>query len=208
VSRDWHTWHAAYADPGSELSRRAEVVRARLAALLSSAAGRVRLLSLCAGEGRDTLPVLAASPVPVSAVLVELDPDLAVRCRSAALDLGLTDVEVRTEDAVTTSCARDAVPADVLMACGVFGNVTEAELARTVATLPSLMANGGHLIWTRGCRDDAVDPADTVRRILEEHGFEEVSLERPGDARFRVGVHRWPGPAAAYEPGVRMFSFV
>src|SRR5262249_52080488 len=41
VTRDWHEWHASYADPESSLSRRAEVVRAELAALLAAAPGPV-----------------------------------------------------------------------------------------------------------------------------------------------------------------------
>jgi methyltransferase family protein len=208
MSRNWHEWHAPYADPASQLSRRAEVVRSRLAGILANAEGPVRLLSLCAGEGRDTLPVLATSTVPVDAVLVELDPELSATARIEAAALGLGGVEVRTADAGTTSCAEGAVPADVLMACGVFGNITEADLARTIATLPSLLAPGGYVIWTRGCRDEPVDPADTVRRVFDEAGYEEVDLVRPDDAWFRVGVHRWPGPAAPYLPGVRMFTFV
>jgi hypothetical protein len=214
VSRDWHAWHEQYADPASSLSRRLEVVRTHLRALLSDADGPVRLASMCSGDGRDTLPVLAETGADVDAVLVELDPELAETARRAARGLGLDRVDVRTADAGTTDSYRDAVPADVLMACGVFGNITDDDLAVTVARLPSLMAPGGHVIWTRG---DHVpqdpsgfdgDPSDYVRGLLHVVGFEEVAFVRPDDAGFRVGVHRWPGPAATFEPGVRMFTFV
>ena len=214
MSRDWRAWYQDYDDPASSLSRRLEVVRTQLAALLAEASGPVRLLSLCAGDGRDTLPVVATSPVPVSSVLVELDPVLADGARASAAALGLGHVEVRTDDAGTTSCCAGAVPADVLMACGIFGNVTDADVERTVATLPSLLAPGGHVIWTRGCRvpHDPTeldgDPSETVRQLFADVGFAEVAFVRPDDASYRVGVHRWPGPDVPYRSGVPMFSFV
>ena len=214
VSRDWQTWHREYDDPTSSLSRRLEVVRAQLRSVLEGAGGPVRLLSLCAGDGRDTLPVLAASAVDVSAVLVELDPVLAEAGRTSAVSLGLQGVEVRTADAGSTSCAEGAVPADVVMACGIFGNVTDSDVARTVATLPSLLAAGGHVIWTRGRRvphdptEVPGDPSEPVRGLFVDAGFEEVAFVRPDDASFRVGVARWPHPGAPYKPDVRMFDFV
>jgi hypothetical protein len=215
VTRDWHEWYRDYDDPTSSLSRRLAVVRTQLASLLATAAkGPVRLLGLCSGDGRDTVPVIAASGVEVSALLIELDPELASAARSSVVELGLPSIEVRTADAGETSCASGGVPADVVMACGIFGNITDADVARTVATLPSLLALGGQVIWTRGCRvpddptEDAGDPSETVRKMFVDAGFEEVAFVRPVDASFRVGVARWPHPGAPYEPGVRMFSFV
>ena len=206
--RDWHAWYGGYDDPDSSLSRRLTVVRGQLAALLDGE-GPVRLLSLCSGDGRDTIPVLEAANRSVSAVLVELDPALA-----AVAAAGPVPVEVRTTDAGTTDCAVGAVPADVVMACGIFGNVTDEDVARTVTTLPSLLAPGGHVIWTRGRstpHDPSTydgDPSELVRSVFAEAGFEEVAFVRPNDASFRVGVHRWPGPAVPFRAGVRMFSFV
>jgi len=214
VSRDWHAWHEEYADPGSELSRRLEVVRARLRAVLADATGPVRLVSMCSGDGRDTLPVLAETGAHVDAVLVELDPALAEAARATARDLGLHRVEVRTADAGTTSSYDGAVPADVLLACGVFGNVVDDDIATTVAALPSLLAPGGHVIWTRGSRVPqdpttfAGDPSELTRTLFGDAGFEEVAFVRPDDAGFRVGVHRWPREGTPYRPGVRLFRFV
>ncbi len=214
MSRDWRTWHGDYDDPTSSLSRRLEVVRGQLRLVLAGASGGIRLLSLCAGDGRDTLPVLAASPVHVSAVLVELDPVLAEAARTSAVSLGLHGVHVRTADAGSTSCAEGVVPADVVMACGIFGNVTDEDVARTISTLPSLLAEGGHVLWTRGRRvphdptEVTGDPSETVRGVFVDTGFEEVAFVRPDDASFRVGVARWPHTAAPYQPDVRMFDFV
>jgi hypothetical protein len=215
VTRDWHEWYRDYDDPASSLSARLAVVSSRLASLVAAAApGPVRLVSLCAGDGRDTLPVLAESGVEVTALLVELDPDLADAGRRSAERLGLTDVEVRTADAGDTSCAAGGVPADVVMACGIFGNISAGDISRTVDTLPSLLAPGGVVVWTRGCQvpeepsQPEGDPAEQVRSRFGAAGFEEVDFVRPESHQFRVGVHRWPHPPEPFQPGVRMFTFV
>lgn len=52
--RDWVAWHEGYDDPSSGLSARLTLVKQHLAGALDQApAGPVRLLSLCAGQGRD-----------------------------------------------------------------------------------------------------------------------------------------------------------
>lgn len=78
AERDWAAWHEAYDDPASPLAQRLTVVRARIADALSAAPpGPVRLIAMCAGDGRDVIPVLAGHPRgrEVSARLVELDPE-------------------------------------------------------------------------------------------------------------------------------------
>ena len=76
AQRDWVAWHRGYDDPGSLLSRRLELVQGHLRAELERApAGDVRLISLCAGQGRDVIGVLAGHPRRggVRARLIELD---------------------------------------------------------------------------------------------------------------------------------------
>lgn len=51
------------------------------------------------------------------------------------------------------------------------------------------------------------DPADLVRRVFDEAGFEEVGFVSD-PSRFRVGVHRWPGAAGTLTSDVRMLDFV
>ena len=52
--RDWVAWHEGYDDPSSGLSARLTLVKQHLAGALDQApAGPARLLSLCAGQGRD-----------------------------------------------------------------------------------------------------------------------------------------------------------
>ena len=58
-TRDYVQWHEAYDDPGSELSRRLRAVQGYLRARLDATSGPIRVLSVCSGDGRDILGVLA-----------------------------------------------------------------------------------------------------------------------------------------------------
>ena len=93
---DWVEWHRDYDDPGSLLSRRLELVQGHLRAELDHApAGDLRLISLCAGQGRDVIGVLAGHPRrdDVRARLVELDERNVAAARQAAQAAGLDGVE-------------------------------------------------------------------------------------------------------------------
>ena len=87
AQRDWVEWHRDYDDPGSLLSRRLELVQGHLRAELDRApAGHVRLISLCAGQGRDVIGVLTGHPRrdDVRARLVELGERNVALARRAA----------------------------------------------------------------------------------------------------------------------------
>jgi predicted RNA methylase len=211
--KDWLAWHEQYDDhEGSNLAARLGRVQASISAVLDAApAGPIRVLSMCAGQGRDLLGVLAEHPraPEVQAVLVELDPRNAAIARAAAAALEAADVEVIEADAGTTGVYRAAAPAHLLLVCGVFGNISESDIADTIAALPSLAAPHAHLIWTRHRR--APDLTPWVRQQVEQAGFSEVAFETGGDPRsgtdFGVGrarLDRAPDPFVADR---RLFSF-
>jgi hypothetical protein len=211
---DWRQWHTAYDDPTSSLSRRLTAVREQLARVLGERRERpTQLVSICAGDGRDAIPVLAAGHRDVQATLVELDPGLAAAARHAAARFPLDALSVREADAGLIETYDGIPPADVFLACGVFGNVSDDDLVTTVRTLPQILAPEAVLIWTRGRPTTdptryAGDPADMVRKALADHDFAEEAFIRPSDAEFRVGVHRLVSEPQARVPGTRMFRFV
>jgi len=212
TGRDWHAWHQQYADPTSSLSRRLEEVRIQLAALLERGSGQVRLLSLCSGDGRDTIPVIAGAESQVAATLVELDEGLARTAATAAASAGIA-ADVRAGDAGAAATWSDVLPVDVLMLCGVFGNISDADVDRTVGAVRSMLTPGGAVIWTRGrwVPEDPTshtdDPAERVRRVFLAAGFDEVVFVKPADASYRVGVARLSEPSGD-PPPQRLFSFV
>jgi len=207
AGRDWHAWHEAYDDPGSSLARRLGVVQARIAGTLDAAPpGPLRAVSMCAGQGRDLIPVLARHPRgrDVTARLVELDPGLAATARRAAAEAGLPAVEVVTGDASLTDAYAGLVPAHLVMVCGVFGNITEPDIRRTVGCCAQLCATGGTVLWTRG--RTAPDLVPRICGWFGEEGFELCWLSDP-EAGYGVGVQRFAARPRPLVTGLRMFSF-
>jgi hypothetical protein len=211
---DWLDWHREYADPSSSLSRRRRVVQGYLRRLFSELerfGEPIRLLSMCAGDGGDVLPVLASlrSGRSIQALLVELDPELAGRARAEAYRLDLASaVQVRTADAGRSDSYAELAPAHIVLACGVFGNIDSADVRRTVGALPGLLCPSGWVVWTRGRGADGVDASQFVRQLFAEHGFTELDFTAPDDAKFRVGLHRLDrAPEAGTELPETLFRF-
>src|ERR1700728_771791 len=160
--RDWVEWHRDYDDPGSLLARRGELVQGHLRAELERApAGDLRLISLCAGQGRDVIGALTGHPRrdDVRARLVELDERNCAVARRAAQAAGLDRAEVLQAAAGVTDACAGAVPAKIVVACGIFGNITDSDIQATVAALPSLCAPGALVLWTRHRSPPDLTPA-------------------------------------------------
>jgi hypothetical protein len=207
--KDWVAWHEAYDDPSSSLSRRLRLVRDHLSRALDEApSGPVRLVSLCAGQGHDVLGVLPGHPrrPDVSAVLVEASPHNAARARDRAARAGLSQVEVREADASQVGSFADALPADVLLLCGIFGNVSTGDIQRTVAAAPALCAPSATVLWTRHRR--APDLTPQIREWFHAAGFDEVAFDAPDTSALTgIGVNRLaadPVPGLPHEP---LFTF-
>jgi hypothetical protein len=115
-------------------------------------------------------------------------------------------VEVRLADAGTSDAYHGAVPADLVLACGIFGNVSDEDVHRTVTMLPQLCAADALVVWTRG--RDGRDPTPQVRRWFADSGFAEREWHAPDDAVYSVGVHRLAGAPAPLVPGQRLFTFL
>jgi len=206
--RDWQAWHEPYDAPGSYLSRRLACVQQRLRdAIDACGPGPIRILSLCAGQGRDVLGVLADHPraEDISARLVELDGASVARARLDAAEHDLRGVEVVAGDASTTDAAVGAVPADIVLLCGIFGNVSDDDIRTTVAAAPMLCAPGATVLWTRHRAEPDLTPA--IRGWFVDAGFDEVGFDAPDDARFGVGANRLVGEPVPLVAGTRLFTF-
>jgi hypothetical protein len=205
-------WHEAYDDPSSALSARLQLVQAHLAAAIDRApAGPVRLVSLCAGQGHDVIGVLDDHPRrgDVSAVLVEADTDNAAAARELATGAGLAQVEVRRADASRVASFADALPAGVLLLCGIFGNVSEPDIEHTIAAAATFVTPGATVIWTRHRRPP--DRTPRFRALFTAAGFEEIAFGSPETApQIGVGAARFRGtatPAPAVWPEEPLFTF-
>jgi hypothetical protein len=204
VSR-WLDWHDAYDAPESPLSRRLAIVRGCISDALDAAPpGPVRVVSLCAGDGRDILGVLERHrrARDVSGRLVELDPDLAARAAARAPG----GIDVQCGDASSTAAFEGAVPADLVLVCGVFGNIGEGDIVGTIRTLPSLCAAGATIVWTRHRRPP--DRTVLVRETFAAAGFAEVAFVAPDGFLFGVGVHRLTADPEPFDADRAIFTFL
>src|SRR6476660_5617242 len=175
--RDYVAWHEAYDDPRSSLSCRLSVVRSWIARSLREHSGPVRVLSACAGDGRDVLGVLALHPdmENIDVTLLEIDPMLAARARPHAAD---------------PAASAGAVPADIVVRVGIFGNISDADIARTIAAAPAMCRPGAVVLWSRGRQGG--DRTDEIRRHFVAAGFAEIGLDTlDRDGHPTVGAMRF-----------------
>lgn len=207
--RDYHDWHDDYDRPGTPLHRRLQVVVELLnRALAALPPGPVRVVSLCAGQGADVLTVAEEHErgQDLSGRLVELDPRNAAAARDRIRAAELEGWEVVEADAGRSDAYVGAVPADLVVACGIFGNISLDDIERTIRFLPSLCAPGAHVVWTRHPREVGV--IDRIESWLDESGFERDALVLAEDATYGVGSAHLVGPPAPLHAGERLFTFI
>jgi hypothetical protein len=176
------------------------------AALDRAAAGPIRAISVCAGQGHDLIGVLGGHPrsADVTARLVELDEHNVVIARRAAHAAGLAGVEVVAADASVTDVYAGAVPANLVLLCGVLGNISAADIANTIGHLPRLCALEATVIWTRHRHPPDLTPH--IRQIFKRAGFDELAFE--DSPPFGVGVNRLLVAPQPFQGGIRLFEFV
>lgn len=205
---DWHSWHEDYDRPDSALAHRLRAVQTLIKQALDEAPdGPLQVVSLCAGQGRDLLEVLAEHPRrgDVRARLVELDPRNAAVAAETVDRYGLTGVEVVTGDASLIDHYADLAPADIVVACGIFGNITDEDIERTIRILPQLAKTGATVLWTRG--RTVPDRIPLILNWFEEQGFDLIWVSPP-DVSYGVGGHRFTRQPEPLVTGAQIFDFV
>ena len=116
-------------------------------------------------------------------------------------------MEVIEADAAASDVYAPFVPADIVLACGIFGNVSDEDVELTVRTLSMLCGAGAALIWTRHRNEPDLTPknpamADTQRLSIE------LSFDAPDNAtRSGVGTARLVEAPMPYRRAHRFFTF-
>ena len=206
MATNWRTWHAKYDEPKSSLARRLTVVRQHVAETLAAQREAMRILSLCLGDGRDLLPELVGSGRETAPTfLVEQDEILAQDARATADRLGLGHVNVITGDAGETTTFASALPVDLLMLCGIFGNVADQDIAATIEATPAMLRPGATVIWTRGSTQPDLRPV--IRQWFLDAGFRETAFDSEPHG-FGVGVAKLTQPGAGQHLSRRLFTFL
>lgn len=205
---DWHAWHDRYDRTDHAFTQRLRTVRDRIRDELDRLPpGPIRIVSVCAGQGRDVIGALAGHPRAgdVSVRLVELDPRNVEHAREAAAAAGLEQFEAVCGDAADLGRYAGAVPAELVLVCGLFGNITDEDVLRTVDHCTQLVREGGAVIWTR--HRDSPDLFPQICTWFEDRGFTRHWLSAP-DVRYGIAVHHSTTPARPLTPDTTLFTFV
>ena len=190
VTRDWRTWHRAYDDPTSDLSRRLnEIVDAIHSAIDSAPPGPLRLISLCCGDAPDVTRALTDHPrrSDVTGCLIELDSQLAATASANLRSIG-SGLVVRCGDASDPKLFADMAPADVLLLVGIFGNITDTDVERVISSVPTICKQGATVIWTRHRRDPDLTPK--IAHWFATAGCVSSTFRSPGRGSYAVGSER------------------
>ena len=91
-----------------------------------------------------------------------------------------------------------------MLAFGLFGNMTDADVERTIGYCTQLCATGGTVVWTRARW--APDLVPQICAWFEERGFERVWVSGP-QYRACCGAHRFTAAPAPLEENAAMFAF-
>ena len=208
--RDWYEWHDSYEDADSTLARRLAVIQGWLRQALDQLpAGPVRLISVVAGQARDIEGALSDHPRAgdVSGRIVELDPRNTDVARRALSGIVGDRIEVVTGDASQADAYLGATPAEILLVVGLFGNIVDADVERTIRLLPGFAAPGAYALWSRGTREGAADLNPAIRRWFAEAGFTELEHTYV-DGHQGLGLNRFDGTPAPFPAGEKLFEFV
>ncbi|MEV6968041.1 class I SAM-dependent methyltransferase [Hamadaea sp. NPDC051192] len=133
----------------------------------------------------------------VVARLIEYDEGNVAAARQRISEAGLSAVTMVHGDAGDLACCRGAVPADLVILAGVFGNISDAGVKATIGFLPQQCAENATIIWTRTRR--APDLTGASRGWLGAEGFAEWAFHAPDEVLFSVGCPRVHRAAAAVD---------
>jgi hypothetical protein len=142
----------------------------------------------------------------VAGLLVELDPANVSEAQRRLTETDIPGVRAVVGDAGRPDAYVGAVPADLMLVCGVFGNISDDDVHRTITALPMFLAASGTVVWTRHRR--VPDLTDRIRAWFRDSDFNEESFDSPGTERFSVGMHRFGGaPRKLIDEGQPLFTF-
>jgi hypothetical protein len=141
------------------------------------------------------------------AVLVELDQGLASQARRTASSDRIGQIEVLEADAGRPlHFVEQGASFDVVLSCGIFGNISDADIKATVFGLSTLVNLHGQALWTRHRRAPDVTPM--IRSWFQEAGFEELAFVEVEASLGAVGRVRLRARDDERRTPDRLFHFV
>ncbi len=205
----WSDWpQRAYQQ--RRYQQRLAAVQEHLADCLNAAPpGAVRILSICAGDGRDLLGVLETHERrnDVTAWLIEQSPQSVSAGAARARSLGLgSSVRFLHADATIYATYCGVAPADIVLLCGVWGHVPIHERANVIRALTCLCKPRGVVIWSRAIAK-GLERLEQIQLLFGASPWERTALSFTPDKTWAVATHRYCGPAVERPLEGQIFHF-
>jgi hypothetical protein len=209
---DWTEWHGSYErDPS--LKARLAIVRLQISdALSASPAGPVRLVSVCAGDGRDVIGALTNHPRrnDIAAALIDLHTDSIRRGRAMAKAVGFeAQLSFIEADAGLAKNYINIAPADILVLSGFIGHLHNNSVPNLISSLPMLCKPGGSVIWNRHLvLNDGKSQVPRIRQLLERQQFRECEYKIASRDGFATGRVVFQGQTLPLNMTDVLFEFI
>ena len=194
---DWLEWYKGY-DTSPDRRARLRFVQTYIHNALNAYSKEpINIISLCAGDGRDLIPVLNTHPrrAHVRGTLVEMNPTLVTRGRSAIEAAALLDqLSYLEADATLSSTYEHIAPADMVIVAGIFGNLLASQVPLLIQNLPALCNSDAFVIWTRHRRyNNGMEQIPIISKLLQDNQFEPIRFDTTSDTGYSVGMNRYVG---------------
>lgn len=207
--KDWVKWHKHYDTDDSPLNQRLVLVQDAIRQCLPKNPRIYTIIDICAGDGRDLMEVLDTYKYKdsIQGCLIELDPRLASEAYERTQTTKMpNNLKVIRGDASQTYAYKDTLPADLILVCGVFGNINDNDVVKTIQNLPKFCKQSTQVIWT--CNRRAPDRTKVIRNVFRDNGFDETNFASTNDSTYSVGVHTFNTSTPDMGENVTMFSFI
>ena len=208
---DWNAWHHKY-NTDTELNARLSQVKICIdEALRALPPGKVNVISLCSGDGRDLIELLPthARRADVSGWLLECHESLVETAQQAIHQQGLkTTLHACVADATDARSYATIPPAHLIILAGVFGSVETDEIPRLLRNLQILCAPAAYVVWTQNLyTEEGQHRSVILRQALNTQSFTSVKLLTTPQQRYHIGLHQYHGKPVNLPLDDRLFTF-
>jgi hypothetical protein len=126
--------------------------------------------------------------------------------RPRANEAGLRQGEGVVADAARRAVYEGAVRADIVLVCGVCGNIPDQHVFHTIDRRPQRSRHAATVIWTRNRIAPDLSPA--ISAYFLDHRFAEVDFVAAAElSPESVGVNRYEGEPQPLQLTARCFTF-
>jgi Methyltransferase domain len=209
---DWDNWHKLY-ETSEDFRTRLRMVCQQISAVLDRCPdGPIRIISICAGDGRDVLEAVSEHHRcgDVQAFLLDNHAASLERGQRSAEKASMSEnLHFMNADASLASSFTGLGHADLVLISGVLGHLDHADVPRLITKLPMLVKKGGSVIWTRHLKlHDGGKQIPSIRKMFLKSHFQETFFGCASPEGFVVVCDRFCGNQTPLDGGQRLFDFI